>query len=173
MNEPKKIKVFLAYPEKILLEGLKGLLTETLNLQIVGGASCGNDLIKQVSNFKPDILLLSSKMLRNEKNLITQVRKAHTSVRIILAVHKMIQGAQQEGFYLSGISSLIAYTMDIRSLSEVIERVMEQNLFISADVVALLAPIETEASHPTEEVGFKLNAATLTDSESGWYTTIA
>ncbi len=59
----KKIKVFLVDDQVLFLESLKLLLnTTTADMEIVGIASDGSDIVDQIADSKPDIVLMDVRM---------------------------------------------------------------------------------------------------------------
>ena len=63
LNSTKpKIRILIVDDQKMIREGLKALLQTESDLQVVGTADNGEDSIKQVETFKPDIVLMDMEM---------------------------------------------------------------------------------------------------------------
>ena len=53
----KIVKIFIADDHPILMRGLKDILAEVKEFQIVGEASDGNTALEMIRNINPDILI--------------------------------------------------------------------------------------------------------------------
>ena len=82
-------RVFIAEDHTILREGLKSILTSNADLEVVGEAGDGQDAIRGVDKYKPDLLILDLTMPRmNGLEAIKEIKKISPKTRImILTIH--------------------------------------------------------------------------------------
>ena len=84
-----KKRVFIAEDHTILREGLKSILTSNADLEVVGEAGDGQEAIRGVDKYKPDLLILDLTMPRmNGLEAIKEIKKISPKTRImILTIH--------------------------------------------------------------------------------------
>ena len=58
----KKIRVVLADDHAVLRMGIRSLLNQSEDIQVIGEASTGVEAIRAVKDLKPDVLLLDMEM---------------------------------------------------------------------------------------------------------------
>ena len=84
-----KKRIFIAEDHTILREGLKSILTSNADLEVVGEAGDGQEAIRGVDKYKPDLLILDLTMPRmNGLEAIKEIKKISPKTRImILTIH--------------------------------------------------------------------------------------
>ena len=79
------IKVFLADDHIVVRDGLKYLLEAEPDIEVIGEASNGFEAIKQVSQLKPDVVVMDIAMPSLDGIEATQlIRKTNPSTRVII-----------------------------------------------------------------------------------------
>ena len=88
MNEKKRIVI--ADDHTILREGLKALLSSDPELEAVGEAEDGQEVIRVVENLKPSLVLMDLSMPRmNGMDAIKEIKKRSPETKVlVLTVHK-------------------------------------------------------------------------------------
>lgn len=98
-----KIKIAIADDYKIYRDGLKVGLSADDNLEIIGEADNGEELMKALESLSPDVILMDLKMpLMDGMEATKQVRKKYPSIKVLVVtmyeddkfiIHLMENGA--------------------------------------------------------------------------------
>jgi len=133
------IRVVLADDHTIVREGLKQLLSAAGDMEVVGEASDGHEVIERVRSLEFDVLLLDMSMPgRSGIELIRQVRAEKPKLRmLILSMHEENQYAVRA--IRAGASGYLTKESAARQLVEAIRKVAGGGAFISAEVAQQLA----------------------------------
>jgi two-component system nitrate/nitrite response regulator NarL len=84
-RERPSIKVLIADDHAFFRDGLRKLLEDAADISVVGEASNGNQCIKMLDKFKPDILLLDLRMPEKDGlAVLTEVNFESLSTRVIV-----------------------------------------------------------------------------------------
>lgn len=86
----KKVKLLVADDHKIFRQGIKKLLEEEPDLQVVGEASDGREAVKKATELKPDVILMDIAMANlNGLEATKQIKKVLPDVKVIMVtMHK-------------------------------------------------------------------------------------
>ena len=86
----QKVRIVIAEDHTILREGLKSLLSSSSDFEIIGEAEDGQEAIRCVEKFKPDLILMDLSMPRmNGMDAIKEIKKRFSETKIlVLTVHK-------------------------------------------------------------------------------------
>ena len=86
----QKVRIVIAEDHTILREGLKLLLSSSSDFEIIGEAEDGQEAIRCVEKFKPDLILMDLSMPRmNGMDAIKEIKKRFSETKIlVLTVHK-------------------------------------------------------------------------------------
>lgn len=133
------IRIVLADDHTIVREGLKQLLAAAGDLEVVGEASDGGQVIERVRSLDFDLLLLDMSMPgRSGIELIRQVRSEKPKLKIlILSMHEESQYAVRA--IRAGAAGYLTKESASRQLVEAIRKVAAGGAFISAEVAQQLA----------------------------------
>ena len=132
------IKVFMVDDHPILRMGLRNLLEEEADLEVVGEAGDGREAVKKVTELKPDVALLDISM--PGLNGIQAARRLKTAAPetrvVILTVH-------QEEEYVSealraGASAYVLKDAAVNDLVQAIRAAAEGKTYLSPDVERLV-----------------------------------
>src|SRR6201984_2561951 len=84
-RERPSIKVLIADDHAFFRDGLRKLLEDADEISVVGEASNGNECIKMLDKFKPDILLLDLRMPEKDGlAVLTEVNFESLPTRVIV-----------------------------------------------------------------------------------------
>jgi two-component system nitrate/nitrite response regulator NarL len=84
-SERSSIRVLVADDHAVFRDGLRKLLESAGDIEVVGEASNGNECIKMLDKFKPDILLLDLRMPEKDGlGVLTELNFDSLSTRVIL-----------------------------------------------------------------------------------------
>jgi DNA-binding NarL/FixJ family response regulator len=133
------IRIVVADDHTIVREGLKQLLAAAGDLQVVGEASDGGQVIECVRSLDFDLLLLDMSMPgRSGIDLIKLVRAEKPRLRIlILSMHEESQYAVRA--IRAGAAGYLTKESASRQLVDAIRKVAGGGAFISAEVAQQLA----------------------------------
>lgn len=83
------IRVFLADDHAVVRDGLRALLDEQADIQVVGDATNGREAVRQVAELLPDVVVMDVAMPElNGIDAAGEILQTHPSVRvIILSMH--------------------------------------------------------------------------------------
>jgi DNA-binding NarL/FixJ family response regulator len=133
------IRVVIADDHTILREGLKQLLQAADDLQVVGEAADGHDVLREVRSREFDVLLLDMSMPgKSGMELIKQVKAERPKLRIlVLSMHEEHQYAVRA--IRAGASGYLTKESASTLLVTAIRKVANGGAFISAEVAEQLA----------------------------------
>src|ERR1700687_2790993 len=133
------IRVIIADDHTIVREGLKQLLLAAGDLQVVGEASDGHEVLQHVRGDDFDVLLLDMSMPgKSGIDLIKQVKIEKTKVRgLVLSMHQEHQYAVRA--IKAGASGYLTKDSASTQLLSAIRKVAGGGAFISAEVAEQLA----------------------------------
>jgi len=86
----KKLKILIADDQTIVREGLRSLLSDSDDLEVVGLAEDGIKAISSVGKYQPDLILLDLSMPKLDGiSVISEIKKQFPEVKIlVLTFHK-------------------------------------------------------------------------------------
>ncbi len=133
------IRVLIADDHTIMREGLKQLLLASGDLDVVGEAKDGHEVLRQVRALEFDVLLLDMSMPgKSGMELIKQVKAEKPRLRIlILSMHQEHQYAVRA--IKAGASGYLTKESASTQLVSAIRKVASGGAFISAEVAEQLA----------------------------------
>jgi len=85
-----KQRIFIAEDQTIVRDGLRVLLSSNPNFEVVGEAEDGREVIRNIEEYKPDLILMDLSMPRmNGMEAIKEVKKLLPDTKIlVLTIHK-------------------------------------------------------------------------------------
>ena len=133
------IRVVVADDHTIVREGLKHLLSEAGDIQIVGEAKNGNEALERIRALACDVLLMDMSMPgKSGIELIRQVHAEKPKLRIlVLSMHEEHQYAVRA--IRAGASGYLTKESATLQLVEALRKVAAGGAFISAEVAQQLA----------------------------------
>ena len=133
------IRVVIADDHQILREGLKQLLQAAGDLEVVGEAGDGFEVLDRVRRDEFDVLLLDMSMPgKSGVELIKQVKSEKPKLRIlVLSMHEEQQYAVRA--IRAGASGYLTKESASRQLVDAIRKIAAGGAFISAEVAQQLA----------------------------------
>jgi len=88
--DAEKKKIVIAEDHTILREGLKALLSSSIELEVIGEAEDGREAVKLAAALEPDLMLMDLSMPRmNGIEAIKEIKKRNPEIKIlVLTVYK-------------------------------------------------------------------------------------
>lgn len=81
---PKPIKVILADDHALVLDGLKGLLDQEEDIQVIATTQDGKELLKILPQKKPDVLVLDLQMEYHGLKVLAEIKERGINVKVLV-----------------------------------------------------------------------------------------
>jgi len=130
----KKVRLLVADDHKIFRQGIKKLLEEEPDLQVVGESADGRETVKKATELKPDIVLMDIAMANlNGLEATKQIKKVLPEVKVImLTMHKNEEYVLQS--FQAGASGYILKEGAVEELVSAIRSISADKSFLSPTV---------------------------------------
>jgi len=130
----KKVRLLVADDHKIFRQGIKKLLEEEPDLQVVGESADGRETVKKATELKPDIVLMDIAMANlNGLEATKQIKKVLPEVKVImLTMHKNEEYVLQS--FQAGASGYILKEGAVEELVSAIRSIYADKSFLSPTV---------------------------------------
>jgi two-component system, NarL family, invasion response regulator UvrY len=135
----KKIKVIIADDHAILRAGLKQILAETEDVEVIAEAPTASDAIKQCRNPEANVLLLDISLPdRSGIDVLKHVKKEHPQIAVLmLSMHREDQYAMRA--LKAGASGYLCKQSASNELVNAIQVVARGKKYITSEVAEILA----------------------------------
>lgn len=130
----KKIKLLVADDHKIFRQGIKKLLEDEADLQVVGEASDGREAVKKATELKPDVILMDIAMANlNGLEATRHIKKQLPSAKVIMVtMHKNEEYVLQS--FQAGASGFILKEGAVEELVSAIRSIHSDKSFLSPSI---------------------------------------
>ena len=130
----KKIKLLVADDHKIFRQGIKKLLEDESDLQVVGEASDGREAVKKATELKPDVILMDIAMANlNGLEATRHIKKQLPSAKVIMVtMHKNEEYVLQS--FQAGASGFILKEGAVEELVSAIRSIHSDKSFLSPSI---------------------------------------
>lgn len=146
------IKVFIADDHAIVRQGLKQILSETSDMQLIGEAADGQDTLQQARNAKWDVLILDITMPgRSGFDVLRILGKENPDLPVlVLSMHAESQFAVR--CFRAGAAGYLAKESAPMELVKAIRQVVNGGKYVSQDLAEVLATrLDAASEHPLHE----------------------
>ncbi len=136
-TEPNQISVFIADDHTLYVDALVLALEHypALAVKILGTASNGEDLLRQLRLRLPDILLLDLNMpVMNGLEVIPLLRESYPALPIIVVTKYSDPKFVRECLQVHNVAGYILKTSSLEELAEGIRQVLAGNLYMSKNL---------------------------------------
>lgn len=136
-TEPNQISVFIADDHTLYVDALVIALEHypALAVNILGTASNGEDLLRQLRLKLPDILLLDLNMpVMNGLEVIPLLRESYPGLPILVVTKYSDPKFVRECLQVHNVAGYILKTSSLKELTEGIEQVLQGNLYMSKNL---------------------------------------
>jgi len=129
-----KIRIFLAEDHTIVRKGIRTLLESEENIEVVGEAADGREVLKKIEGLTPDVVLMDISMPQlNGLEATRQLKKAMPDVKVlVLTVH-----LNEEYIYhalRAGASGYLVKHVDVTELITAVNAVYRGESYLSPSV---------------------------------------
>ncbi len=147
----KPYRIIIADDHSLIRKGIKSIISQTENMEVVSEAADGQELIDQIGEHQPDMVILDISMPKmNGIETVSILRERFADVRIlILTMH-----AQAQYFYQTISSGAHGYLLKDDSDTELctaIETVHQGKIYISPQLVSEVSGGMVSAIHDQKE----------------------
>jgi DNA-binding NarL/FixJ family response regulator len=155
----EKIKVIICDDHQILVQGLKSLLKESDEVEVIGTANNGQELLETLKLKKPNVVLLDVDMpVMDGYETLKQIKSQYNDIKVIsLTIHT--DKAIIQRMMDSGASGYLLKNINKSEMSEAIRKVHSGKIYISDEATNSLLEkdkIEVKSIQPqnntTEEL---------------------
>lgn len=137
------VKILLVDDHPMIRHGLKNLLKDEADFQVVGEASDGLEALREIDLRKPDILVIDLMMPNlNGLEVLPQVKKLSPATRIIVFSMQSADLYVMEAFRAGAMGYLLKDT-GAGEIVAAIQSVIQGNRYISERISNLLSSIDT------------------------------
>lgn len=156
------IKVLLADDHTIVRKGIRSLLDDEAEIEVVGEAEDGRETLEKVETLSPDVVLMDSTMpILNGLEATRQIKKRFPDVKIlVLTMHTNEVYIYQ--FLKAGASGYLVKQTAPQELMMAIEAVYRGDSFLSPSISKTVID---EYVRQADTTGVEDNYETLTDRE--------
>lgn len=132
------IRILIADDHPVFIDGMKAMLKEVSNFEVVGHAENGEKLIEQTAIHKPDVILTDIQMpVKDGIEATKEIHKRFPEIKII-AITMLNESMFIKKMLDAGASGYIIKTIDKAELISVIKKVAGGEKHFSAEVTAQL-----------------------------------
>jgi DNA-binding NarL/FixJ family response regulator len=165
-----KIRILIADDHRVFIEGVKALLKEIKDFDVVADAENGIQLIERVTIHKPDVVLTDIQMpLKDGIEATKEIHKLFPEIKIV-ALTMLNESMFIKKMLEAGAAGYVLKTIDKEELVKVIYKVASGEKHFSAEVTTQLmnnfsqkSPLDILTKREREILG--LIAHGLTDKE--------
>jgi DNA-binding NarL/FixJ family response regulator len=134
----KKIKIVIADDHQMLIDGIKSLLKEAENIDIVGCANNGNDALQLVEKYHPDILLSDINMPgMGGLELARVLKQKHNAVKII-SLSMYADAAIVSDMLQAGVSGYVLKNTGKEELVAAVNKVFGGGVYYSTEISEMM-----------------------------------
>jgi DNA-binding NarL/FixJ family response regulator len=145
------IRVVLVDDHQIVREGIRVLLANNANIQIVGEAASGTDAVKLARELNPDVMTLDVTMPGlNGIETMHEIRRHAPETEVLgLSMHAADQVVTD--MLRAGASGYLLKSASVQQLAQAIETVMRGHTYISPEIADLVPPelLRIDSSDPS------------------------
>ena len=131
-------KILIADDHKILREGLRSLLEEQSDIQVVGEAENGRDAVYLATKLEPDVVVLDIAMPDlNGLEAARRIKKAAPGIKL-LALSAHSEGNYVKGMIQNGASGYLLKDCASEELIKAIEVIVRGHIYLSPSIAGVI-----------------------------------
>lgn len=137
------LKIYIVDDHQMLIDGLKALLSDEPHLSIVGENTLPKVAVKEIAEYRPDIVLTDINMPEMDGiELTTEIKKANPELKVI-ALSMFGERETISDMLKAGVSAYILKNTGKQELLMAIEKVSNGGTFFSDEVSAEMMKYST------------------------------
>ncbi|MCP5522969.1 MAG: response regulator transcription factor [Verrucomicrobiales bacterium] len=136
----KKLRVFLADDQTMVREGLKAIIANEPDLEIIGEAGDGEEAVKLVESLRPDVVVMDLSMPRMDGLWATRaIKQACPEVKVlVLSVHET--RSHMRRMLQAGASGYVVKRSAAEELIQAVRAVAAKGVYLDPIAVLKLIP---------------------------------
>lgn len=151
MDAPQNIKIVLAEDHQVMREGLRRVLEQYPDFEVVGEAGDGEQALAVVKTLHPDILLCDIRMpLLNGITVVRLVKKSSPKTKV-LALSAYDDDEYVVGLMRVGAAGYLLKTVTSNELAEAVRKVHSGSIVLHPEIAAKIACLWEESSLHKDE----------------------
>lgn len=153
------IKVFLADDHRIVREGIKALIEDEEDMEVVGEARDGREVVQKVAELKPDVVVMDVGMPNlNGMEATRHIKSANPELRVI-ALSMYADKRYVLGMLEAGASGYVLKFSSGEDLVRAIRAVHRGQKYLSAEIAGLVVD-----SYINKQTGWTSTASSILGS---------
>lgn len=135
----KKIKVFIVDDHVLVIEGVRSILQEEKDIEVIGHASGGLECLRFIKGRKPDVVLLDINMPRQSGiELCRDIKNQYPEIQVI-GLSTFNQYSYIDSLMQQGASGYLLKNATREEIVDAIHHVIKGKLYMSHDAERTLA----------------------------------
>jgi DNA-binding NarL/FixJ family response regulator len=152
-DSPDTVQVFILAENRLLREALTRILNKKSDMRVVGASAFSPDVVEQISNAGPDVLLSDSAVVTlSDLHLVSEVRAAIPGLKVVMIGME----ADQEIFLRAVRDGIVGYVLKDAGAMEVaaaVRSVANHEAVCPPTLCrALFERVATQSTHPVNFV---------------------
>lgn len=146
MSEDREIKVYIVDSHRLVRNGLKALLADFSELEIIGSASTGKEAIEECATIQPDVILIEV-MLEDMESIevIQSLCEVSPTSQIVVLTYKEQRTPIYEALQ-AGVTGYLLKDISTDELVEAVKQVAAGEKVIAPEVVPQLVEQATQSN---------------------------
>jgi DNA-binding NarL/FixJ family response regulator len=145
-----KIKIYIVDDHQMLVDGLKALLSDESGISIVGESTIPKQAVKEISEYKPDIVLTDINMPEMDGIELTKAVKQQNPEIKVIALSMFGERQTISDMLKAGVSGYILKNTGKKELLSAIEKISNGGTFFSDEVNAEMMKVSD--TNPSKEI---------------------
>lgn len=124
-----KLKVLLADDHQLMLEGIRGALEKSRDMEVTGEATSGAQLLSLLAHARPDVVVLDLRLPDMDGLMcLTTIRQHYPSVKVVM-LSASAEAGEIRAALDSGASAYIVKSIDTQDLAGAIRATVSGTVF--------------------------------------------
>lgn len=138
------IRIIIADDHRVFIEGMRALLKENPDFEVVGDAENGQELVEKVTKLKPEVVLTDIQMpIMDGISATLEIQKKEPKTRV-MALSMLLESASIKKMLAAGAFGYINKTTSKEELFVAINKIAAGEKYFSAEVTSQLMNNFTE-----------------------------
>jgi two-component system, NarL family, response regulator LiaR len=141
--ENQLIRILIVSDQPVSALGLHTLLSQQSDMEVMGHATSGEDVLEKVAQIQPDVLLLDCYLIHNPADIITREVSLLDMPVEIMAINPIIDEPHLKSLMEAGARGYMLTTEPLESLTNAVRKVAAGERWLSSPLANRLLEQET------------------------------
>jgi DNA-binding NarL/FixJ family response regulator len=137
------IRILIVSDQPISALGLHTLLSQQSDMEVVGQATSGEDVLEKVARSLPDVLLLDCYLIHNPADIITREVSSLDMPVEIMTINPIIDEPHLKSLLEAGAHGYMLTTEPLESITNAVRKVAAGEMWLSSPLANRLLTQET------------------------------